>query len=127
MLGAHRMVVMRTAAPPDGTILVVRAGVRGIEVRKLAEDAERSRNGIGIFGVSVQASLAGEGLAEVWDRSRILAKRTTVWWATAGNVRREGFPLLPTGTDERHYTIALAHAEEAYLASLADLFRREDR
>lgn len=120
-------VVLRAGPLPDDTILMVRAGLRGVEVAKLRSDAERSQRVIGILGVSVQSSLPGESLAEAWVASKILAERPTVWWSTAGALRGAQFPLLATGTDVRHYTVALAHTGDELLERLAGLFRMEAR
>ena len=123
----HASVTVRLQSPPDDLLLMIRAGERGIEPANIRRDATRSRAVLGILGISVQASLPGETLADAWHHSRVLVGRPIIWWTTAGNLRRAGYPLLATGQDERHYTVVLADLEEALVLRLAALFVKEEQ
>lgn len=123
----HKQVALRLEELPDDAILIVRAGQNSIEPAKLRSDADRSHRVIGILGVSVQASLPGESREQAWDGSKVLRSRDVIWWSTAGRLRQAGFPLLATGADERHYTIALAHTGVELMELLSVQFMREER
>ena len=75
----------------------------------------------------MQASLPGETLEDAWDHSRVLHGRDVIWWTTVGQLRQARIPVLPTGQDERHYTVVLAHLEDALLDLLASLFSKEEQ
>lgn len=123
-MSRYAEVTIRLELPPDDVILIVRGGERGLLAEKVRDDAERSRAIMGILGISVQSSMPGETLADMWSRSRVLRGRDVVWWSTVGRLRYAGFPVLPTGRDERHFTVVLAHLEDASLGMMGELFTR---
>lgn len=48
---------LRAEPTPEGVIVMLRAGERGLALDKLEMDATRSQRTIGVLGVSVVASL----------------------------------------------------------------------
>ncbi len=118
---------LRAEPVPDDVAVMLRAGIRGLELDKLASDAARSARTIGILGISVVAALAGESLQEAWSRSPVTAEREVVWRSTAGLLRDAGFPLLATGRDVRHFTVVLERLDTQLLTHLASQFIKEER
>lgn len=118
---------LRDRDVPDDAIVMIRAGLNGLSTGKLRSDAARAHLTLGVQGVSVFASLPGETLRAAWRDNPHIRSRPLVWCTTAGAIRKAGFPLLPTGRNERHYTVVLATTDDDRLTALASLFRREDR
>jgi hypothetical protein len=85
----------------DGETVLVRGGELDPDV--LRDDAKRYRNIYGIYGISVFA-IRGASLAEL-AQAVPLVRFSRLTLITAGEIRKAGLRLEPTGRNPRHYTI----------------------
>ena len=113
-----RPVVLRADDPPDDTVVVVRGGEMLSE--SVRRSAERNNREFGFYGVSVYLAI-DVPLAELCATVDQIARYGQVRLSTAGRLRSEGFPLIPT-IDHPHFDIVLPDVAHRTLGRLQECF-----
>jgi hypothetical protein len=113
---------LRDEQPPDDTTIVVRGGPDTLA--KLAVHARRTHDayvldGEPLWGISAYCALDDVGPASLDGLLRRFASYRAVHLPGAGQLRRAGFPLLPS-FGRPHYTIRLDGDNPAALTRLLD-------
>jgi len=114
---------LRDERPPDDSIVVVRGGPDTLA--KLAVHARRTHDayvldGEPLWGISVYCALDDVGPASLDGLLRRFASYRAVHLPRTGQLRRAGFPLLPS-FGRPHYTIRLGDDGQAGLTRLLDV------
>jgi hypothetical protein len=114
--------MIRTEAPPDDTVVVVRAGP--LTPEKIVEHAERQM-AVFSFGGAPMASISVDLCIDGWQLERVLQERM---WSrgryavtTAGALRMAKYELVPTNAAP-HYDIVLPSASMRAAEELLALF-----
>ncbi len=113
---------LRDERPPDDITVVVRGGPDTLA--KLAMHARRTHDayvldGEPLWGISVYCALDDVGPASLDGLLRRFASYRAVHLPRTGQLRRAGFPLLPS-FGRPHYTIRLDDDDPAALRRLLD-------
>lgn len=113
---------LRDERPPDDITVVVRGGPDTLA--KLAMHARRTHDayvldGEPLWGISVYCALDDVGPASLDGLLRRFASYRAVHLPRTGQLRRFGFPLLPS-FGRPHYTIRLGGDDSAVLSRLLD-------
>lgn len=107
-------------APPPGTIVVIRLGMRTLEDEKLAEQCVRTHARWGFHGFSV-FEVPGDDYRLLARLVPIVTVRPKLFEARGGDLIEAGFPLIPTA-DHPHWTVVLSDARPAHFARVRTLF-----
>ncbi len=113
---------LRDERPPDDRIIVVRGGPDTLA--KLAVHARRTHDayvldGEPLWWISVYCALDDVGPASLDGLLRRFASYRVVHLPRTGQLRRAGFPLLPS-FGRPHYTIRLDDGDQAGLTRLLE-------
>lgn len=113
---------LRDERPPDDRIIVVRGGPDTLA--KLAVHARRTHDayvldGEPLWGISVYCALDDVGPASLDGLLRRFASYRVVHLPRTSQLRRAGFPLLPS-FGRPHYTIRLDDGDQAGLTRLLE-------
>jgi hypothetical protein len=102
-------VEFRDEEPPDDAVVVIRGGLRSLDVEKVIELCEDSFVEFGFYGLSVFAAFDGdvEALCLRLDRLR---SPGVVWVANCGALRAAGFELAATDASP-HFDVVLASVD----------------
>ena len=115
-----KLIALRGEEPPDDTIVVIRAGERGLSDDTLRRTAQLSQTEFGFYGVSVFLTLDLD-VADLCASTDYLRRYSQIQESTAGQIRSAGFAML--ATDARpHFDIVLADLEDDTLVRLRECF-----
>ncbi len=112
---------MRTEAPPDDLLLVVRGGANSLNDVALERSTSDCFEEFGFFGVSVFAA-AGDDLVALSSEVQAIRRRRQVRSARCGALRQAGFEVAATFPNPTHYSVVLAVATVETFASLRECF-----
>lgn len=113
--------IIRSQAPPDDTLLVVRGGERSLEDAVLDRTVGDCWDAHGFFGLSVFADASSGDIVKLAQRTP-LARRRLIRTALAGNLRQSGFEVVATFKNPYHFSIVLPDATAATFSELRRRF-----
>ena len=117
-------VEFRDEEPPDDAVVVIRGGLRSLDVEKVIELCEDSFVEFGFYGLSVFAAFDGdvEALCLRLDRMR---SPGVVWVANCGALRAAGFELAATDASP-HFDVVLPSLDRDIVDVMRACFEARD-
>jgi hypothetical protein len=110
--------VLRDEDPPDDAVVVIRGGE--MESDSVRRSAERNHDAFGFYGISVFVAV-DQPVRVLCANLGQIARYSKVRLSTAGRLRSEAFPIIPT-LDRPHFDIVLPDLEHRTLARLDGCF-----
>jgi len=112
-----RALQLRAEQPPNGTAVVLRAGL--MTAPSVCRSAERSFDVFGVYGISVEGVI-DRSIRDACRSERVAGYRQ-IRLSTFGRLRAAGFALIAT-FDHPHFTVVLPDLVELTLARLNSCF-----
>jgi hypothetical protein len=111
---------LRDEEPPDEAVVVIRGGLHSLDAAKVIEVCEDSFADFGFYGLSVFAALDGDvdGLCRRLYRLR---SPGTIWVASCGRLRADGFTLAATDASP-HFDVVLPSLDRDIVDSVRACF-----
>lgn len=115
-------------SPRDEPVhLLLRAGINSLAPEHIRRQAVRAADLLGFAGISAVGVWQGEGFDSIWASEPNLRDRRAVWVARRTTLEANGFAVVKTLSDERHFTIVLPSMSIETLTRLQSLMTIHQR